>query len=115
MPFRPMPNFRRNIRGVIYPLTEAIRRLYGSRPSDGAYPLGAFYPVNVSSSVWNSAGGIWYVPQSEADLNERNPREESVLAFMESISSGASVELPSGVLVTWEMMPASEASSLPEL
>ncbi|MCE9793608.1 MULTISPECIES: hypothetical protein [Shewanella] len=113
MPYRPMPNFRRNIRGVIYPLTEAIRRLYGCRSSDGAYPLGVFYPVNVSTSVWSSAGGIWYIPESEFDLNERNPREESVLAFMRSIFSGEPVELPSGVLVTWENIPASEAGSLP--
>lgn len=110
-----MPNFRRNIRGVIYPLTEAIRRLYGRRPRDGAYPLGAFYPVNVSKSVWDSAGGIWYIPESEMDLDERNPREEIVLAFMRSITSGEPVELPSGVLVTWERIPASEASSLQEV
>ncbi len=110
-----MPNFRRNIRGVIYPLTEAVRRVYGCRSTDGAYPLGAFYPVNVSSSVWNSVGGIWYIPESEIDLNERNPREESVLAFMQSIASGEPVELPSGVLVTWESIPASEASYLPQV
>lgn len=114
MPYRPMPNFRRNIRGVIYPLTEAVRRLYGSRSTDGAYPLGAFYPINVSTSVWSSAGGIWYAPESEIDLNERNPREETVLAFMQSIMSGEPVELPSGILVTWERIPSSEENSLPE-
>jgi hypothetical protein len=114
MPYRPMPNFRRNIRGVIYPLTEAVRRIYGNRSTDGAYPLGAFYPINVSSSVWSSAGGIWYVPECEIDLSERNPREESVQAFMQSIMSGETVELPSGILVTWERIPSSEASSLPQ-
>lgn len=54
------------------------------------------------------------MPQSEADLNERNPREESVLSFMESILSGEAVELPSGVMVTWERIPSAEASLLPE-
>lgn len=109
-----MPDFRRNIKGVIYPLTEAIRRIYGSRSTDGAYPLGAFYPINVSSSAWSSAGGIWYVPEPETDLSERNPREESVLAFMQSITSGEPVELPSGIVVTWERIPATEVRLLPE-
>lgn len=115
MPYRPMPDSRRNIRGVIYPLTEAIRRLYGCRSTDGAYPLGAFYSINISTSVWRSAGGIWYIPASENDLNERNPREESVVAFMLSISSGEPVELPSGVMVTWERIPTHETIFLPHI
>jgi hypothetical protein len=114
MPYRPMPSFRRNIRGVIYPLTEAIRRMYGARSTDGAYPLGSFYPIHVSSSAWSSAGGGWYIPVSEIKLNDRNPREESVLAFMQSIVSGNPVVLPSGIEITWERVPEREASGLPE-
>jgi hypothetical protein len=39
------PIHRRNIKGVIDPLTAAVARIYGIR-SDGAYPIGAFYTVN---------------------------------------------------------------------
>jgi hypothetical protein len=47
MPFRPTPSHRRNIPGVIYALTEAIRRTFGCRAGDGAYPLGAFSVVTL--------------------------------------------------------------------
>ncbi len=113
MPFRPEPQFRRNIKGVIYPLTEAIRRAYGSRQLDDAYPIGAFYPINVTNETWRHADGIWYVPLSEASLNERNPREEVVLAFIHSMRSGTPVELPSGIVVTWERIPTPELQELP--
>ena len=112
MPYRPEPAHRRNRQGVIYPLTEAVQRLYGARPEDGAYPLGAFYPINVSNSIWRCTGGVWYVANSETELAARNPREETVLAFMKSIQSGESVELPSGISVCWERIPDHEASEL---
>jgi hypothetical protein len=115
MPYRPTPQFRRNIKGVIYPLTEAVRRLYGCRPEDGAYPIGAFYPINVSNTAWNHVDGIWYIPALEESLNARNPREEIVLEFMHSIQTGAAVELPSGVEVTWERIPIAESHALPSI
>ncbi|WP_299803219.1 hypothetical protein [uncultured Shewanella sp.] len=111
MPYRPTANHRKNVRGVIYPLTEAIRRLYGMRQSDGSYPLGAFYTINISNTVWRSVGGIWYIPQT--DLDCRNPREEVVSAFINSIHSGESVELPSGKVITWEQIPNNESAALP--
>jgi hypothetical protein len=111
MPYRPISSHRKNILGVIYPLTEAVRRLYGPRQSDGSYPLGAFYSINVSKFVWSESGGIWYSPQK--DLDARNPREEIVLAFINSIQSGLPVELPSGIIVTWEIIPNSKSSLLP--
>lgn len=113
MPFRPTPSFRRNIQEVIYPLTEAVRRVYGNRQVDGAYPLGAFYPINVSKTAWIHAGSIWFIPESEEKLDGRNPREEVVLSFISSIESGESVELPGGNLVTWERISESEAVALP--
>lgn len=113
MPYRPIASFRKNIKGVIYPLTEAVRRIYGHRSEDGAYPLGAFYPINVSSSAWHLVENIWYVPAERTDLDTRNPREETVVEFMQSISTGEPVELPSGITVTWERIPESEASYLP--
>lgn len=112
MPYRPSAQFRRNIQGVIYPLTEAVRRTYGCRSADGAYPIGVFYPINVSNNSWSSAGGIWYRPKSVERLNSRNPKEEVVISFMESIQSGEPVELPSGIIVTWEHIPNEEATYL---
>ncbi len=113
MPFRPSPPNRKNIRGVINPLTEAVRRLFGARQDDGAYPLGAFFPVDVSKSAWVDAGGIWYIPLSEVKLNRRNPKEEVVLAFINSIETGEPVELPGGKVVTWDRIPDPEADALP--
>ncbi|MCC5871724.1 MAG: hypothetical protein JJU22_04950 [Gammaproteobacteria bacterium] len=113
MPFRPEPSFRRNVNGVIIPLTEAIRRKYGARESDGAYPLGAFYPTNVSKRTWRHAGGIWYVPVSEADLEARRFNEAVVAAFMRCIDSGEACTLPSRKVVSWEEIPPAEARGLP--
>lgn len=110
MPYRPEPVFRRNIRGVIYPLTAAVVEKYGAR-NDGAFPIGAFYPINVSRRSWEHAGGIWYIPNT--DILGRSNREEVVRAFGESIETGAPVELPSAITVTWEPIPSSEASQLP--
>jgi len=113
MPYRPLPALRKNIRGVIYPLTEAIRRKYGTRESDGAYPLGSFYPINVSNKVWIPAGGIWFVPSDSVKIEERVVNELVVQCFMESIEFGAPIELPSGTVVEWERIPSSEADQLP--
>lgn len=113
MPFRPSSQFRRNIKGVIYPLTESVRRVYGCRSEDGAYPIGAFYPINITNNSWRHSDGIWYIPVSEEDLNARNPREEIVLEFIQSIQSGVAVELPNGVLVTWEQIPSAQSQALP--
>lgn len=114
MPFRPAPAHRRNVHGVIYPLTEAIRLLYGARSSDGAYPIGLFYTVNIDSQVWSHAGGIWYRPRNVATLEQRQqPSDHTVQLFMESISTGSDVQLVSGTVVRWERIPDREAAQLP--
>lgn len=112
MLFRPEPPHRRR-QNVIYPLTEAIRRLYVAQPT-GAYPLGAFYTENISNTLWRSLGGIWYEANSGLDLDNRAIDEETVLVFMQSIQSGESVELPGRVIVGWERIPDSEANELCE-
>lgn len=113
MPFRPTPIHRRNPRGVLFPLTEAIRRTYGTRTRDNAYPLGAFYTQNISPTGWRHIDGIWYTPLDPVSVSGRNSREEVVIAFIDSISTGQEVELPSGILVNWERIPESESSQLP--
>ena len=111
MPFRPEPCFRRK-QSVIYPLTEAIRRLYGPRPEDGAYPLGAFYTENISNSLWEHMGGISYRPTSDLDLDGRPVQEETVDAFMHSIQSGEPVQIADGIRVNWQPIPNHEATEL---
>ena len=114
MTFRPTPAHRRNPRGVLYPLTEAIRRTYGTRPGDNAYPLTPFYTQNVDRRVWRHVDGIWYVPLDPGAISRRTPREDVVMAFIDSMCTGQEVELQSGILVQWERIPESESSLLPQ-
>ena len=113
MPFRPEQNFRRDIHWVIYPLTEAVSRLYGRRNSDGAYPIGAFYPINITNKSWRHADGIWYIPLSEDKLDSRKIKEDVVEEYMRSIYSGSPVTLSNGKVVVWESIPVDEAQALP--
>lgn len=115
MPFRPTSQCRKNVHGVIFPLTEAIRRVYGPRPHDQALPLGAFYTVNIDGRVWVPVDGIWYVPRNEQRLNARQVNDNSVEQFSEAIISGASFRLRSGTLVTWEPLSQNVISLLPPM
>ena len=112
MPFRPSAPHRRNIRGVIYPLTAAIERTYGVR-ADGAWPLGAFYTVNVDSTVWRSVGGIWYIPHDPEGVSGRRIDEGVIAEFCNAIQDGRAVILPSGRSIAWESIPNFEAAQLP--
>jgi hypothetical protein len=109
MPWRPAPPHRRNIRGVIYPLTAAIARIYGIR-SDGAYPIGAFYTVNIDRSVWRPVGGIWYLPIEAEKIEGRSISEEAIERFCAAITSE---RLPRGTGIDWEAIPDDEAAQLP--
>lgn len=111
MPFRPEQHFRRR-RNVIYALTEAIRRIYGARSQDGAYPLGAFYTENINRTLWEHVGGICYRPTHELDLDGRSVDENTVIAFMSSIESGETIHIQEGEVVSWEPIPDPEASEL---
>lgn len=113
MPFRPTPEFRRNINGVVLPLTAAIARAYGIRESDGAYPLGAFYTDNIDSRVWRSAGGIWYQPVNAEKVAGRRISEERIEQFAEGIMSGRETALNNGSVVIWERIPDAVAQLLP--
>lgn len=112
MPFRPTALDRKNIPGVIYPLTAAIRQIYGVR-SDGAWPIGAFYTVNIDLDVWRSVGGIWYVPRDASQILSRSINEGVIAAFCDAIENGNVVVLPSGSSVTWEAVPNDAAAQLP--
>ena len=113
MPFRPLPENRRNIHNVIYPLTVAIQGVYGNRAQDGGRPIGAFYPVHVGTKSWYHLGGIWYRPHDEQKVLSRSVDEQVVAAFAESILTGTPVELPKGTVVRWESIPAEETRQLP--
>lgn len=113
MPYRPSPTARRNIRGVIYPFTAALLRVYGSRAQDGGRPIGAFYTKNVDRSLWAPLGGIWYRPLDERQILNRAPNLTLVAEFAQSILSGEPVVLPSGTVVEWEPLSLVEASQLP--
>lgn len=113
MPYRPTSENRKNIRGVIYPLTEAVLRVYGNREQDRGRPIGAFYTLNVDNRLWQHLGGIWYRPITEARLLLREINEDVARAFAASILNGEPVTLPSGRLVNWERIPRNEASQLP--
>ena len=115
MPFRPIAEHRRNVHRVIYPLTEAIRRLYGARPSDGAYPIGAFYTVNVDNRLWLHADGVWYRPRQQGKIESRQLDNAAVEVFIASIANGAPARLPSGTLVAFELIPDFEADQLPRV
>lgn len=114
MPFRPTPPHRRNVSGVIYPLTAAIARMFGIR-QDGAYPIGAFYTVNIDTGVWIPAGGIWYLPRHPSDIEGRSVREEDIDNFLAGIASGRCIVLRSGKAVSWESIPAAAALQLPPI
>jgi len=112
MPFRPTSIHRKNIKGVIYPLTAAIARMYGIR-NDGAYPIGAFYTVNIDRMVWRYTGGIWYQPTNPESIENRIIREEDIELFFNGIANGEDVQLRSGTIITWEEIPEEQASLLP--
>lgn len=114
MPFRPTAPHRRNIKGVIYPLTAAVARTFGIR-HDGAYPIGAFYTINIDTGIWAPAGGIWYLPTHPSHIEERSVPEEDIDIFVSGITRGTSVVLRSGRVVLWEPIPAEEASQLPAI
>jgi hypothetical protein len=113
MPFRPEPEFRKNISGVVLPLTAAIARVYGIRENDSAYPLGAFYTNNIDSRVWQSVGGIWYQPINTEKVANRRISEERIEQFSEGIRSGREITLNNGSVVIWERIPDASEQLLP--
>jgi hypothetical protein len=113
MTYRPHPQHRRNVQGVLLPLTAAVLAVFGSRAQDNGRPIGAFYPQNVSSGTWEHLGGIWYRARDEQKVRNRKVNAAVVQAFSRSIRTGEDVELPSGSVITWERIPSAEASKLP--
>lgn len=113
MTFRPIPPHRKNINGVIKPLTKAIEEVFGIREGDNGRPLGAFYTVNIINTKWEHLSGIWYRARNEEDIENRRPNRAVVEAFVASIQTGEEVILPSGRIVTWEEISDSEESELP--
>lgn len=113
MIYRPHPAYRKNVQGVIIPLTAAIYVVFGSRAQDQGRPIGPFYPKNVSSATWEHIGGIWYRARDEQKIQGRQPNVAVVESFARSILSGQEVQLPSGTVVTWERIPIAEAAGLP--
>jgi hypothetical protein len=113
MPYRPSPEHRRNVQGVLLPLTAAIYDVYGNRAQDLGRPIGAFYPKNVSSDTWDHLGGIWYRARDEQKVQARRINPSVRTAFARSILSGEQVALPSGTVVTWELIPEEEGVQLP--
>lgn len=114
MTYRPKPKHRKNITRVIFPLTEAIQRLYGVR-DDGAYPIGAFYTVNIDKKVWEPAGGIWYRPLDLEKIENRKFNREDAELFAIGIKNGVDTLLSSGKIITWEPIPDPEIQELPLL
>ena len=86
--------------------------MYGER-QDGSLPLGAFYTINVDTTVWQHVESIWYRPIDPPAIARRNPNARVVEQYIDSIESGNSFRLSSGTLITWEPVPLSEASLLP--
>lgn len=111
--YRPHAIHRKNIQGVLLPLTAAIFKVFGSRAQDNGRPIGAFYPQNVSSETWEHLGGIWYRARDEQKVQNRKVNTETVKAFAHSIHTGEAVQLSSGKIITWEQIPVAEASKLP--
>lgn len=103
---------RKNRTGVIYPLTASVAAIYGIR-GDGAYPIGAFYTVNIDSKIWEHIGGIWYRPYNSEDIENRRVSEEDLELFSAAVLSGDTITLRSGKRVDWEPIPEAEASQLP--
>ena len=113
MIYRPHPQHRKNVQGVLLPLTAAIYAVFGSRTQDNGRPIGAFYPQNVSTEVLEHLGGIWYRARDELKVQNRRINAAVVQAFARSIRTGEDVVLPSGNTITWERIPALEAAKLP--
>lgn len=113
MTYRPRAEHRRNIQGVLIPLTAAIYDVFGSRAQDSGRPIGAFYPQNVSKEAWEHLGGIWYRPRDEQKVLNRKVNQQVRVAFALSILNGENVALPSGTLVFWEKIPDFDAIQLP--
>lgn len=111
--YRPQPHHRRNVHGVLLPLTAAIHSVFGNRAQDLGRPIGAFYPINVSSRTWEHLGGIWYRARDEQKVLSRRLTTNVVAAFAQSIRTGSDVVLPTGSVVTWEAIPREEAVLLP--
>ena len=111
--YRPTAEFRQNIQGVLLPLTAAIYQVFGSRAQDQGRPIGAFYPVNVSTATWEHLGGIWYRARNEEKVQQRKVNQQTVDAFARSILSREDVLLRNGNIVTWELIPESQAQQLP--
>lgn len=112
MAFRPTAEHRKNVNGVIYPLTAAVRQVFGMR-SDGAYPIGTFYTVNIDNFIWQPVDGIWYRPFDSESIEQRSIREEDIERFVAGITTGEETVLRSGIRVTWERVPSEEAAQLP--
>ena len=113
MLYRPEPVHRRNVNGVLLPLTAAIYLVFGNRAQDRGRPIGAFYPQHVSAATWEHLGGIWYSAKDEQKVQARRINQAVVQAFAASILSGQPVLLASGTLVTWERIPTSDSAQLP--
>lgn len=113
MLYRPSPEHRRNVQGVLFPLTAAILDVFGHRAQDMGRPIGAFYPQNVSADIWEHLGGVWYRARDERKLETRRINETVRAAFARSILTGEEVALPSGTVVTWEAIPQLENMQLP--
>lgn len=113
MPYRPSPEHRRNVQGVLLPLTAAVHDVYGNREQDRGRPIGAFYPHHVSSGAWEHLGGIWYRARDEQKVQNRRINPIVRAAFVRSIRTGEKVELPSGTVVTWETIPEVDNIQLP--
>jgi hypothetical protein len=113
MIYRPRPEHRRNVQGVLLPLTAAIYSVFGNRAQDHGRPIGAFYPQHVSANAWEHLGGIWYRARDEQKVLTRRVNATVVGAFARSILTGDEVTLPSGTVVSWEPVPVVEAAKLP--
>lgn len=113
MSYRPHAEHRRNVQGVLIPLTAAIYDVFGSRAQDLGRPIGAFYPQHVSATAWEHIGGIWYRARDEQKVLSRKVNARVRADFARSIVTGENVTLPSGAVVTWEKIPQPDSARLP--
>lgn len=113
MPYRPLAPHRKNVHAVIRPLTAAVHLVFGSREQDGARPIGAFYTINIDSTLWVPLGGIWYRPLDAQAIEARVLDPVLVRSFAAGVLSGSPLSLPSGEAVHWEAIPRDEAAQLP--
>lgn len=112
MAFRPHPHHRQTPQRLME-LTAAVHNVFGNREQDRASPLGSFYTEHVDSRTWQHIGGIWYRAVDEQKVLNRRVSTDVVEMFCNSILTGQDVQLPHGVVVTWERIPDAEAASLP--